>query len=1063
MKLFAWLSKKEREKKRQIKMIADSYYFDADWYYRHYPDVEDSGIDAAKHYFMFGWKESRNPGPYFDTDEYLRLHPELFSYGINPLIHFMVEQKAVSEQQDTSFNADSFAKKYSDYVKKQSNNKKTSENKEEIAVANTDKEWSEDYLLVNGSKLFNKKWYAKQYLKGQQTDPIKHYLTEGWLNGCNPSKDFDTKFYLSKYPDIARAGMNPLLHYLRKGKAEGRQPKAPELSLWQRISTGNKLVGKTAEYRAVYNSGFFDEKWYLKQYPEVAESGMDPLQHYLEIGWKEGKNPSENFDTVFYLKNNPDILRAGINPLRHYVLFGKNENRISLPPYKRVESKATCRADNEQNPKISILVASYNYEQYIGETLDSLLAQTYKNFEVVVVDDGSKDNSVKLIKRYVKKYPNVFLYRHENGENRGLVNTIKLGLEKSTGKYVAFCESDDYWLPNNLEEKVKVINEYHSPKVIYNNVKLFGPGQKKQEEYIANLSLIGEGLYETKPIPMTYNIIPTFSCVMIDRKVLMECDFDAYLPAWTDWWLYRQIFAKYPIYHVDKALSMWRIHESYNSEKKAAKYMEKFDEFVFYNNELIVKKNRKHLADVYNDGHVKMLLNSDLFDEKYYVKHYPEVKKFCLPPVYHYLKVGWKLGYNPSAKFDTKAYLSSYADVIRNNPLIHYLTSGKKEHRSIFEVNENNVGLTAEFVEKVRNSAKGKKAILLFNHELTLTGAPRALMNMAVSMQKQGYYPVIISWKDGPMAEEIKESGIDAVLDIYLYSKLKNEDALYKEFLSLFDIILFNTIVSLRFWEYLPQVPAKKFVWSHEGSMGYDTYAKVLNLQDVFNELDKVYSVGKYSQSFAVPYIEDKAKSEMLLYGIEDMNIDQYRSPKQQYADKVKFILPGAVCERKGHDVLLNALDIIPAEIKKQMVLYIAGPASDKKIDEKLTAKAEKDKYIKYLGSVPHDELMKLYADIDVVLCPSRDDPMPIVCTEAFIFEKTVIVSENTGTAGFIKNKQNGLLIPSVDANALADAMIYTVEHKDELPAIGKKARKIYDDYFTLEKFDESVKRIAEQ
>ena len=126
--------------------------------------------------------------------------------------------------------------------------------------------------------------------------------------------------------------------------------------------------------------------------------------------------------------------------------------------------------------------------------------------------------------------------------------------------------------------------------------------------------------------------------------------------------------------------------------------------------------------------------------------------------------MGWKLGYNPSAKFDTQAYLSSYADVIRNNPLIHYLTSGKKEHRSIYEVNENNVGLTAEFVEKVRNSAKGKKAILLFNHELTLTGAPRALMNMAVSMQKQGYYPVIISWKDGPMAEEIKESGIDAAI-----------------------------------------------------------------------------------------------------------------------------------------------------------------------------------------------------------------------------------------------------------------------------------------------------------
>ena len=1066
MKLLAWLSKKEREKKRQIKMIAASSYFDAEWYYRHYPDVEDSGIEAAKHYLMFGWKESRNPGPYFDTDDYLRVHPELLSYGINPLIHFIVASEDDVERQDTSFNIESFARRYSEFVNDKNNSnifiKKILSAKKDQTVLADDEKVDKNYQLVSNSGFFNKKWYAKRYLLGQNVDPIEHYLQEGWVNGYNPSKKFDTKFYLSKYPDIARAGINPLLHYLQKGKNEGRQPKAPKLSLWQRISTGNKLANKSTEYRAIYQSGLFDEKWYLKQYPEVSEIGKEPLQHYLEIGWKESKNPSEKFDTIFYLKNNPDILRAGVNPLRHYVLFGKNEGRTCLPPYRKVGSKATCKADYEQNPKISVLVASYNYEQFIGETLDSLVKQTYKNFEVVVVDDGSKDNSVKLIKKYVKKYPNVFLYRHENGENRGLVKTIKLGLEKATGKYVAFCESDDYWLPNNLEEKVKIINEYHSPKIIYNNVKLFGPGQKKQEEYIANLSLIGEGLYEADPIPMTYNIIPTFSCVMIDRKVLMDCDFDAYIPAWTDWWLYRQIFAQYPIYHVDKALSMWRIHDSYNSEKKAAKYMEKFDEFVFYNNELITEKNKKYIAEIYKDNHIKMLLNSDLFDEKYYVKHYPDVKKFSLPPVYHYLKVGWKLGYNPSAKFDTKAYLSSYADVMKNNPLIHYLTSGKKEHRSIYEVNENHVGLTSEFVEKVRNSSKSKKSILLFNHELTLTGAPRALLNMALSLRKQGYYPVIISWKDGPMAEEIEKSGIDAVLDIYLYSKLKNEDTLYKEFFELFDIMLFNTIVSLRFWNCLPQVPAKKIVWSHEGSMGYDTYAKVLGLQDVFNKLDKVYSVGRYSKSFAEPYIEDKEKSKMLLYGIEDMNLDMYKTTKPQDADKVKFILPGAICERKGHDILLKALDIIPNEIKEKMLLYFAGPASDKKIDDDLTARARKEKYIKYLGSVPHGELMKLYANIDVILCPSRDDPMPIVCTEAFILEKTVIVSEHTGTAGFIENEKNGFLIPSEDVKALADAMIYVVNNRDKLPDIGKKSRSIYDEYFTLEKFDESVKSIME-
>ena len=408
MKLFAWLSKKEHEKKRQIKMIADSEYFDAEWYYKKYPDVRGSGIDAAKHYFMFGWKEGRNPGPYFDTDEYLQFHPELLSYDINPLIHFIVEQKDTSDLQDTSFNAESFVERYTNYMKKKIGFKKFFKNKNDIA----DTDFDRDYQLIAGSKFFNKKWYAKKYLNGQQIDPIKHYMQEGWLNGCNPSKNFDTKFYLCRYPGVAKAGMNPLLHYLRKGKSEGRQTKAPSFSFWQRISIGNKFIGKYAEYRAINQSGMFDENWYLTQYPDVAESGMDPLQHYLEIGWRENKNPSEKFETLFYLKNNPDVLRSGVNPLRHYVLFGKNEDRICLPPYKKIESKAYCQADDEQNPKISILVASYNYEQFIGETLDSLINQTYKNFEIIVVDDGSEDNSVKLIEEYVKKYPNVFLYRH---------------------------------------------------------------------------------------------------------------------------------------------------------------------------------------------------------------------------------------------------------------------------------------------------------------------------------------------------------------------------------------------------------------------------------------------------------------------------------------------------------------------------------------------------------------------------------------------------------------------------------------------------------------------------
>lgn len=95
----------------------------------------------------------------------------------------------------------------------------------------------------------------------------------------------------------------------------------------------------------------FDEKYYLEKYPEVARSGLTPLRHYLEIGWKEGKNPSPNFVTSYYLEQYPDVRASGKNPLVHFVTQGRNEGRsahrnvlYTVPPGKsRVDTEKALR------------------------------------------------------------------------------------------------------------------------------------------------------------------------------------------------------------------------------------------------------------------------------------------------------------------------------------------------------------------------------------------------------------------------------------------------------------------------------------------------------------------------------------------------------------------------------------------------------------------------------------------------------------------------------------------------------------------------------------------------
>ena len=82
------------------------------------------------------------------------------------------------------------------------------------------------------------------------------------------------------------------------------------------------------EYRAIKKSGLFSKKWYLKNYPDVAQAGVNPICHYYEFGWKEGRNPSRKFNTSTYLRDYPDVAKASYCPLLHYIECGRAEGRL---------------------------------------------------------------------------------------------------------------------------------------------------------------------------------------------------------------------------------------------------------------------------------------------------------------------------------------------------------------------------------------------------------------------------------------------------------------------------------------------------------------------------------------------------------------------------------------------------------------------------------------------------------------------------------------------------------------------------------------------------------------
>ena len=119
---------------------------------------------------------------------------------------------------------------------------------------------------------------------------------------------------------------------------------------------------------------------------------------------------------------------------------------------------------------ISVITTSYNYENYIKETIDSVINQTYKNWEMIIVDDGSKDNSLEVINSYCMKDKRIHLFTHENNVNKGIIETIKLGIDKAGGEWLVLLESDDTIAPDYLDKKVKFIEENKHLKFKLNKI-----------------------------------------------------------------------------------------------------------------------------------------------------------------------------------------------------------------------------------------------------------------------------------------------------------------------------------------------------------------------------------------------------------------------------------------------------------------------------------------------------------------------------------------------------------------------------------------------------------------
>lgn len=146
--------------------------------------------------------------------------------------------------------------------------------------------------------------------------------------------------------------------------------------LINRLRSLRSIADPDAEMRLVAKAGLFDAAWYLRQYPDVAAAGVDPLRHFLNIGWREHRNPNPLFDTRYYLATYDDVKRAGVNPLVHYLRRGAREGRNPHPLFHTAYFVANTpqSAQGGRNPLAFFLVSgsgapnpAFDTDRYKGQ------------------------------------------------------------------------------------------------------------------------------------------------------------------------------------------------------------------------------------------------------------------------------------------------------------------------------------------------------------------------------------------------------------------------------------------------------------------------------------------------------------------------------------------------------------------------------------------------------------------------------------------------------------------------------------------------------------------------
>ena len=220
------------------------------------------------------------------------------------------------------------------------------------------------------------------------------------------------------------------------------------------------------------------------------------------------------------------------------------------------------------SPRVSVIIIFFDAEAFFEEAIESVLAQDYRDFELLLVDDGSTDASTEIAKDYERRYPTrIHCLEHPDHANRGMSATRNLGVEAARGELVAFLDSDDRWAPSKLFEQVEILDRHADVDAVCGTARYWRSWEGGRDR------LVPSGHAQNRPVrppeailsvyPLGSANAPCPSDLLIRRSAVLGIGGfeEAFRGMYEDQAFLTKLYLERTIYFADKVWIDYRLHD----------------------------------------------------------------------------------------------------------------------------------------------------------------------------------------------------------------------------------------------------------------------------------------------------------------------------------------------------------------------------------------------------------------------------------------------------------------------------------------------------------------------